>query len=70
MYYSTFEISCTGTLNYFKIKLYLRKRKKETDRKEGERKLWILFFYSQYGLEVGERWGTVKYLLNSSKDPL
>ena len=32
MYYSTFEISCTGTLNYFKIKIYLRKR--ETGKKE------------------------------------
>ena len=29
-----------------------------------------LFFYSQYGLEVRERWGTVRYLLNFSKDPL
>ena len=69
MYYSTFEISCTGTLNYFKIKIYLRKRKKERGRKE-KGNYGSLFFYSQYGLEVRERWGTVRYLLNFSKDPL
>lgn len=35
---TTFEISCTYILSYFKIKSYLRKRERERDRKEGRKK--------------------------------